>query len=175
MMERRTKSGTDHVFRGRSRPGWRWKTWSVPVFLAVLCAGAAWPHSHEKGDIQVRHPWSRATPAGAKVAVGYMEIRNRGKQPDRLLSASSAVAGRVEMHITERDGEVVKMREVKAFEIPARERYELRPGGSHLMLVDIVRPLKRGERFTMTLRFERAGEMEVELEVQEQGSRGPHH
>lgn len=150
------------------------KTWSVPVLLAFY-VGIASPHSHEKGDIQVRHPWSRATPPGAKVAVGYMEIRNRGKQPDKLLSATTTLAQRVEMHVTERDADVMKMRQVKAFEIPARERYELRPGGSHLMLVDIVRPLKKGERVAMRLVFERAGELEIELEVQEQGARRPHH
>ena len=146
------------------------------LFLALaICAGAAWSHNVERGDIQVRHPWSRATAPGAKVAVGYMEIRNNGAQPERLLSATTSVAQRVEMHITQRDGEVMKMRQVKAFEIPARERYALRPGGSHLMLVDITRPLKKGERFTMTLRFERAGELELELEVQELGSRHPRH
>jgi hypothetical protein len=151
------------------------KTWPVPVFLFALYAGMAWPHSHEKGDIQVRHPWSRATPPGAKVAAGYMEIRNNGRQPDRLVSATTAVAQRVEIHITERDGEVMKMREVKSLEIPARERYELRPGGSHLMLVDITRPLKKGEKLAMRLTFERAGELEIELEVQDLGSRRAHH
>jgi len=152
-----------------------WKTWSVPAFLAVLYAGTAWPHSHEKGDIQVRHPWSRATPPGAKVAAGYMEIRNVGSQPDRLLSVTSAAAQRVEMHVTQRDGEVMKMRQVQAFEIPARERTTLRPGGSHLMLVDLAQPLEKGARFVMKLRFERAGELEVEVEVQEIGSRHPRH
>jgi copper(I)-binding protein len=147
----------------------------LALFALLLTAAQAYAHTHEKSDIQVRHPWSRATPPGAKVAVGYMEIRNHGRQADRLLSASTPVAQRVEMHITRQEGEVMKMREVKAFEIPARERYELRPGGGHLMLVDIARPLKKGERFTMTLRFERAGELEIELEVQEQGSRRPHH
>jgi copper(I)-binding protein len=143
--------------------------------LLFLYAALASPHSHEKGDIQVRHAWSRATPPGAKVAAGYMEIRNNGRQPDKLVSASTTVARRVEMHVTERDGEIMRMREVKSFEIPARERYELRPGGSHLILVDIARPLKKGEKFAMRLVFERAGELEVELEVQEQGSRRPHH
>jgi hypothetical protein len=143
--------------------------------VLALQSSGSWPHTHEKGDIQVRHPWSRATPPGAKVAVGYMEIRNRGVQADRLLSATSAVAKRVEMHITQREGEVMKMRQVQSFEIPARERYALRPGGAHFMLVDLARPLEKGERFTMTLRFERAGELEVELEVQERGSRHPRH
>jgi periplasmic copper chaperone A len=147
----------------------------VSLAVLLLHAGMVWPHSHEKGDIQVRHPWSRATPPGANVAVGYMEIRNRGAQPDRLLSASTAVAKRVEMHVTQREGEVMKMRQVESFEIPARERFALRPGGSHLMLVDIAQPLDKGARFTMTLRFERAGELEIELEVQERGSRHPRH
>jgi periplasmic copper chaperone A len=145
------------------------------ALAAALLAVQVLAHNHEKGDIQVRHPWSRATPPGAKVAVGYMEIRNHGQQPDRLLSASTELAQRVQMHITRQEGDVMKMREVKSFEIPARERYELRPGGAHMMLVDIVRPLKKGERFTMRLVFERAGELEIELEVQEQGARRPHH
>jgi periplasmic copper chaperone A len=146
------------------------------IFLAMVSfAGAVLAHSHEKGDIQVRHPWSRATPPGAKVGAGYMEIRNNGAQPDRLLSAVTAAAKRVEIHVTERDGEVIKMREVKALALPARERFTLRPGAAHLMLVDIVQPLKRGERFKMKLRFERAGEIEIELEVQEMGARHAHH
>jgi copper(I)-binding protein len=141
----------------------------------LALAGVAGAHSHEKGDIQVRHPWSRATAPGAKVAVGYMEIRNTGAQPDRLLAASTPLAQRVEMHVTQRDGEVMRMRQVTDFEIPARERITLRPGGSHLMLVDITRPLKKGERFPVTLRFERAGELQVEVEVQDIGARKPHH
>ena len=145
------------------------------LFLALGQAGLAWPHSHEKGEIQVRHPWSRATPPGAQVAVGYMEIRNHGAQPDRLVAVSTPVAKRVEMHVTQREGEVMRMRQVKHFEIPARERVALRPGGSHLMLVDITQPLKKGERFTMRLHFERAGELDIELEVQEQGSRHARH
>jgi periplasmic copper chaperone A len=143
------------------------------VLAFHACLG--WAHNHEKGEIQVRHPWSRATPAGAKVGVAYMEIRNNGAQPDKLVSISTGAAQRVEMHVTEREGEVMKMRQVKAFEIPARERYALRPGGSHLMLVDLKQPLKKGERFAMKLQFERAGELEIELEVQELGSRHPRH
>jgi len=132
-------------------------------------------HSHEKGDLQIRHPWSRATPPGAKVAAGYLEIRNNGKQADRLLSASTPVAKKVEMHVTEHAGDVAKMRQLRAFEVPARERLALAPNGAHLMLVDLVQPLKKGERFAMTLRFERAGEIEVQFEVQEMGARHPRH
>jgi periplasmic copper chaperone A len=145
------------------------------VALLAFQAGTAWPHNHEKGDIQIRHPWARATPPGAKVGAGYLEIRNKGSQPDRLLSASTSVAKRVEMHVTEHAADVAKMRQLRAFEIPARERLTLSPGGTHLMLVDIARPLKKGERISMTLRFERAGEMEVQFEVQEMGAKHPRH
>ena len=146
--------------------------WFAALLLLPLLVQA---HNHEKGDIQIRHPWSRATAPGAKVAAGYMELRNSGTQPDRLLSAETPVAKRVEMHVTRRDGEVMKMRQVQSFEVPARERYEMRPGGSHLMLVDIARPLKKGERFPLKLRFERAGEIEVQVEVQDLGARHAHH
>jgi periplasmic copper chaperone A len=116
------------------------------ILILLLAFGAALAHNHEKGEIQVRHPWSRATPPGAKVAVAYMEIRNSGSQPDRLLAISTKVAQRVEMHVSQREGEVMKMRQVKAFEIPARESYALRPGGSHLMLVDLAQPLRARSR-----------------------------
>jgi copper(I)-binding protein len=143
--------------------------------MLLFVATAVFAHTHEKGDIQIRHPWARATPPGAKVGAGYLEIRNNGSQPDRLLSASTSVAKRVEMHVTEHAAEVAKMRQLRAFEIPARERLALSPGGAHLMLVDIARPLQKGERISMTLRFERAGEMEVQFEVQEMGARHPRH
>jgi periplasmic copper chaperone A len=145
------------------------------LFCAALAASAVFAHNHQKGDIQVHHPWSRATPPGAKVGVGYMEIRNRGRQPDRLVSASTPVAKRVEMHVTQRDGEIARMRQLKSFEVPGGERMLLAPDGAHLMLVDLVAPLKRGERFKITLHFERAGELEVEMEVQEMGARHSRH
>ena len=145
------------------------------ALAAALLVLPALAHNHEQGDIQVRHAWSRATPPGASIGVGYMEIRNRGKQADRLVAASTPAAKRVELHVTQREGDVTRMRQVESYEIPARERFVLRPGASHLMLVELARALKPGERFPMTLRFERAGEMEIELEVQELGSRHPKH
>ena len=135
----------------------------------------AFAHSYEKGDLQIRHPWARATPPGTTVGVGYFEIRNTGKQPDRLLSATSPAARQVEMHVSEHAGEVAKMRQLRAFEVPARERLTLEPNGAHLMLVDLVQPLKKGERVPMKLRFERAGEIDIEFEVQEMGSRHSRH
>ncbi|HEX6413170.1 MAG TPA: copper chaperone PCu(A)C [Burkholderiales bacterium] len=141
--------------------------WIATLFF-FLCFSAL------AAEIEVRQPWARATPPGAKVAAGYLEIRNNGKEADRLLSASTPVAKRVEMHITQRDGEVVKMREVKSLDIPAGGTRKLEPGGTHLMLIELAQPLKQGERFRLRLRFERAGDLEADVEVRALGARQEH-
>jgi copper(I)-binding protein len=143
--------------------------------MAAFAGALAAAHGYGEGDMQVRHPWTRATPPGAKVAAGYLEIRNLGKAPDRVTGASTPAAERVEFHMTTREGDVMKMREVQGFEVPARQRLTLRPGGLHLMIVGLKQPLAMGGRVPLTLRFERAGEIKVELEVQAADSRKPHH
>jgi copper(I)-binding protein len=148
---------------------------ATALLLGVLAQSAAWAHGYEKGTIAVRHPWSRATPPGATVGVGYLEIRNSGREADRLTGATTPAAEHVELHVTQRDGEVAKMRKVETVEIPARERFVLRPGGAHLMLVGLRKPLAKGERIPLTLRFAKAGELRVELEVQALDSRKAHH
>ena len=145
------------------------------VAIGVTAQAPAAAHGYGKGELHVRHPWTRATPPGAKVAAGYLEIRNSGKEPDRVLGAFTPVAERVELHVMAREGEVMKMREVENFAVPARQRLTLRPGGPHLMIVGLKKPLAKGERIPLTLRFERAGEVQVEVEVQAADSRKPHH
>jgi hypothetical protein len=114
----------------------------------------------------VGHPWTRATPPGAKVAAGYLSVRNSGKLPERILGASSPAAERVELHIQVREGDVLKMREVQSVEVPPGQSRMLRPGSLHLMLVNLRKPLVRGQSIPLTLRFERTGDLQVELEVQ---------
>jgi hypothetical protein len=99
------------------------------------------------------------------VAAGYMTIRNKSAQPERLVGGSSPVAGKVETHIHIKDGDVVRMREVKGYDIPANGVFELKPGGAHLMLVDLKRPLKEGEKVPLVLKFEKSGEVKVDFEV----------
>ena len=141
------------------------KTATVPIFLKMvtvtiflLSAAAA------QAQITVQDAWARATPPGAKIAAGYLLIRNAGAA-DRLVSASSPAAERVETHATLRDGDILRMREVKGYEVPARGTLELKPAGSHLMLVNIKAPLKEGTTLPLTLRFEKAGEVKTELHV----------
>jgi len=113
--------------------------------------------------VKIEDPWTRATPPGAKVAAGYMKITSGAA--DRLVGASSPAAARVELHVTEKKGDVMRMREVKAYDIPARGGFELSPGGAHLMLVDIKAPFKEGAKVPLTLRFEKAGEVKTALQV----------
>jgi hypothetical protein len=116
-------------------------------------------------QLEIEQPWTRATAPGAKVGVGYMVIRNKSASADRLVGVSSPAAARVETHVTLKDGDIMRMREVKGYEVPANGSFELKPGGAHLMFVDIQRPFKEGERIAAVLTFEKAGELRVEFHV----------
>jgi copper(I)-binding protein len=125
-------------------------------------------------QVEIDAPWSRATAPGARIGVGYMTIRNKAGSADRLVSASSPVAARVETHVTVKEGDIFRMREVKGYEIPASGAFELKPAGAHLMLVDLKQPLKEGDHVPLTLRFAKAGEVKTELVVQK-GASAPMH
>ena len=116
-------------------------------------------------QVEIEKPWMRATAPGAKVAAGYMSVRSKSGSPDRLVGASSPVAARVETHVHIKDGEIMRMREVKALDIPAKGTLELKPGATHLMFVDIKQPLKEGDKVPVTLKFEKAGEVKAEFNV----------
>jgi copper(I)-binding protein len=131
----------------------------VLLFCLALAATPA------VAQIKIENAWARATPPGAKIAAGYMTIRNESSAPDRLVAASSPAAEKVQTHVTMKEGDVFRMREVKGYEIPARGSFELKPGGAHLMLVNIKAPLQEGAQVPLTLRFERAGEVKTELQV----------
>jgi periplasmic copper chaperone A len=127
------------------------------------------------GQVEVEKPWVRATAPGAKVGAGYMSIRNKSAQPDRLVGGASPVAGKVETHIHIKDGEILRMREVKGLDVPAKGTLELKPGGTHLMFVDLKQPLKEGDKVPVTLKFERAGEIKVDFHVGRLASPPSHH
>ena len=135
--------------------------------LASL-AFAATAHSFKLGDIDIGHPYARPTRAGQQVGAGYLTLANKGV-PDRLLSVSSAMAVSVEMHAMAMEGEVMRMRQLDAIALPAGAVVALQPGGYHLMLFGLKAPLKAGDHFPMTLKFEKAGEVVVTVNVEEPG------
>jgi len=99
-----------------------------------------------------------------------MTIRNKAQTPDRLVGASSAAAARIELHVHIKDGEVMKMRQVSAYDVPAKGTFELKPGGAHLMFLQITRPFKEGDKIPGKLKFEKAGEVSAEFQVGGMGS-----
>lgn len=143
---------------------------SKMALMGALClaatAIAASPQSFTAGEIHIDRAWARPTPAGAPTGGGYLTLINRGRTPDRLKSASSPVAQRVELHETTMTGGVMRMRPLSAGVIlTAGATVSFQPGGRHLMLVGLARPLIVGQRIPVTLRFERAGEVRIELRV----------
>lgn len=136
--------------------------------LAALLGTRAQAHD----GIHAEAGWSRAVGAG-RVGAGFLTLRNGGSAPDRLVSARAEVAQRVELHTHLHENGVMRMRPVPAIEVPAGGQVMLQPGGFHLMLIDLKQALNRGDRVPVTLVFERAGEVQVTLEVQAAGARGP--
>ncbi|MBZ9996947.1 copper chaperone PCu(A)C [Mesorhizobium sp. BH1-1-4] len=141
--------------------------------LVFVGAQAVLAHEFKVGDLEIEHPWSRATPAGAKVAGGYFTILNKGSAADRLLSISSDVSDKAELHqMGVKDG-VMTMRPVDGgLEIPAGGKVALAPGGYHLMFIGLKRQPKQGEKFAATLTFEKAGTVSVEFAVEGMGEMG---
>ena len=129
-----------------------------------LAPALAWA-SAAFSQVHVENAWTRATPPGAKIAAGYMTIRNASGTADRLIAASSPAAAKVETHVTVEEGGISRMRPVKGYDIPANGKFELKPAGAHMMLVDIKHPFKDGDKVPLVLRFQKAGEVKVEMPV----------
>jgi periplasmic copper chaperone A len=146
------------------------------IAAVVLIPGAgAVAQQFKANAITVDQPWTRATPPGAKVTAGYMTITNTGSEPDRLVGGVLP-EGRFELHEMKMDGNVMQMREVKeGLEIKPGQKVELNPDGYHAMFVGLTKPIKKGEAFKGQLRFEKAGLVDIEYQVEDPGSPGPQH
>ena len=134
------------------------------AFAAAFATLAALPTAAQS-DLQIQHPWARPTVAGQAAGGGFLTLRGAAVA-DRLLGgAAPSVAERVELHTMRMEGDVMRMREVPAIDVPAGQTVKLEPGGLHVMFMGLKAPLKEGERFALTLRFEKAGEKTVEVLV----------
>lgn len=125
-------------------------------------------------DITAKQAWSRATPKGAKVAGGYVTIENRGVQPDRLLSASSGAAAKVEIHQMSMQDGIMTMRPLDSgLAIAPDTTVTLVPGGDHIMFIGLTAPFEEDQRIPVSLNFERAGKIETIFEIGSVGAKGP--
>lgn len=142
------------------------------LLSAILISTAFAPtsiaaHEYKKADLSISHPWTRQTAPAQKTGGGFMVITNKGANADRLLSVSSTAAGKVEIHTMEMTGGVMKMRPVSGgLSIPAKGRLELKPGGHHIMFIGLKAPFKLGEMIPLTLHFEQAGAVPVQVKVE---------
>lgn len=142
--------------------------------LAGGMAAMTPPAAIKLGDLRIETPWMRATPGGAHVAGGYVRITNTGSTADRLVGASVPIAGHGEVHEMSMEGGVMKMRPVEGgIPIEPGAAVELKPGGFHLMFMDLREPAKEGESVRGTLTFARAGTVEVTFQVGGLGAQGP--
>lgn len=148
----------------------RYAILAFSLFFAAFTPASA--QDSKLGDLMLDHAWARATPGAAKNGAAFLIIHNQGSTDDRLLSAASDVAGRVELHNHINNNGVMQMRQVEAIEVRAGGMAELKPGSFHVMMMGLKAPLKEGESFPLTLTFEKAGSTTIDVQVESVGSMG---
>jgi periplasmic copper chaperone A len=144
------------------------------LFVALLCAAPARAQEVKAGDLVITQAWTRATPNGAKIGGGFLTIENKGSTPDRLIGGSTDAASKIEVHeMAMKDG-VMTMRPLdNGLTIDPGKTVKLAPGGYHLMMFDLKDQLKQGDTVPVTLKFEKAGEVNVSLAVHGVGAQAP--
>jgi hypothetical protein len=143
-------------------------------FASAAIAAVLFASGAIAADIKVSAPWSRATVRGASVGVGYFAIENKGKEADRLLGGTTDAAEKVEIHESQAEGGIMKMRALpEGIEIKPGETVTLKPGSFHLMLVGLKAVLLPGEKVHVTLNFAKAGAIAIDMPVEGFGATGP--
>ena len=143
---------------------------SFLALLLGLLAGAS--ASAAESTINVEKAWARATTSVGATGVVYLSLTDMGPAADRLIGVATSVATHADMHIMVMEGNVMQMRPVDAVDVKPGERIQFKPNGLHIMLTDLKQPLTRGERFPVTLDFEKAGKVDVEVLVLPIGASG---
>jgi periplasmic copper chaperone A len=135
--------------------------------IVVAAVAQPAPTPIKAGALQIEAPWLRATPSGAKVAAGYLRITNTGSELDRLTAASMSLAARGEVHEMTMQNGIMHMAPVAGgLAIEPGKTVELKPGGFHVMFLDLKGVLKEGQTIGVTLTFEKAGSVTVPFPVQ---------
>ncbi len=142
------------------------------VAAAFLAASPVSGALAQTATMTVDKPWTRVAQQGGVGGV-FLTLRNTGTQPDKLVSANSPVCRSTELHTTIKEGEVMRMRQVQSVDVPAGGSTELRPGGLHVMLMGLSQPLVQGTKIPLTLTFERAGTVTVDVTVEAAGAPRP--
>lgn len=146
------------------------------LVAGLLVAGATtigFAQTMTSAPITVERAWARATPGAVTTGGAYMTVIDHGTAPDRLIGVATPIAGKAEVHEMTNDKGVMKMRMVHGVTVEPGKSLELKPGGYHVMLMDLKQPLKDGDSFPLTLTFEKAGNIPVTVKVGKIGAMGP--
>ena len=139
---------------------------AATLALSTLAAPIASAADVKAGQLVLKGPWSRETAPRAKTGAGYVVIQNTGKEADRLVGGSTPAADRLEVHSVTTENGVMRMRpQTDGVAIPAGGTLELKPGGYHIMFINLKAPLKAGATVPVTLEFAKAGKVEVSFKV----------
>lgn len=151
------------------------KTTKLMHFLFTLALGLLSTHGAMATDkMEISTPYAFAAPAGARSAAAFMTLNYPAPKegeiiPDRLMSVETPVAGKAEVHTNVIESNTMMMREVNSFPLPPTGRLALSPQGTHIMMMELRQPLAAGDVFPMTLVFEKAGRVDVEIPVRAPG------
>lgn len=144
---------------------------AISIFTAFAESAAV-----KIGDLEITSAWTRATLPGQPAGGGYLTIENNGPEADRLVSATSPLTPMTQIHEMKMEGDVMKMGELTGgIEIPAGSKVELAPGGLHIMFLGLKEGIKEGDAIKLTLKFEKAGEVEITLPVQAANTKAMQH
>lgn len=146
---------------------------ALAMASALLCAAPlSQAHEYKLGQLEIGHPYARATVPGQPAAGAYISIENKGSTPDRLIAVSSPVAKSGEIHTMAMEGNVMKMRELNGgLEVKPGQKIAMQPGnGYHIMLMGLSKPLQAGDKVPATLTFEKAGKVEVTFNVEDRNA-----
>jgi copper(I)-binding protein len=141
----------------------------IGLLMAITIIAACGSTSGDP-QIKVSEPWSRPSPMMAGNGAVYMVLSNEGGSDDTLISAETDIAAVVELHETKMENDVMKMSPVHTINIPAGESVMLKPGGLHVMLINLQKELVPGETVTLTLNFEKSAPITIEAEIREMGN-----
>ncbi|HEX9447926.1 MAG TPA: copper chaperone PCu(A)C [Dongiaceae bacterium] len=151
----------------------RLRTVAFACATLMLSSWSVFADDIKIGDLVIRQVWSRATTSSGANGAIYLEVDNNGSIADRLVAVASPVAAMAHLHTTEMQGDMASMKTMTGLDIPAGAKVILKPQANHIMLMGLSQQLKPGGNFPLTLQFEKAGKIEVQVAVEAAGALGP--
>jgi copper(I)-binding protein len=143
----------------------------LALFIAVASTGQT--HHYKLGSLEIDNPWSRATVSAAPNGVVYLTIKNTGTTPDKLIDVASPAADQAQVHDMKVENDVSQMWLVGGVDLLPDQTVALAPSGLHIMLLGLKKPLEAAQTFPVTLTFEKAGSITIDVPVGPLGAMGP--